>query len=377
VIDDNCHPFALSAGPLDLADMSLDVHPDEGCDQRRHAWGPWRVGQEALAARLGDMLGCSREELPAARAEASANWPRYASRLFADAQITDLVMDVGYPPGADSNIESYQAVSGCRVHPVFRFETVVDAAIADGMTTTEIWNRLRDWMTDGAARCAGFKAFIAYRTGLAVQPAISVGEADRSLRGELPVRRRGKACRDLLLQRALGLASELGLPVHIHAGIGDSDLRMAEADPLLLEPLLDTKEGSAAKVVIIHGAYPFHEELAYLAATRSRVWADLSMSNLYAPTTFGARLLAMLDLAPAEKLLLGTDGHDQPEIFWYGAWVLRTGWQLARRHLEEAGARPWWIDAVQQRLFAANARAVYDLTRSLSPRETGPPGISP
>ena len=331
--------------------MSLDVHPDGGRDQRRHSWGPWRVGQEVLAARLSDMLGCSREELPAARAEASANWERYARRLFADAQITDLVMDVGYPPGADSRVEAYHAVSGCRVHPIRRFETVVDAAIAEGMTTTEIWNTLRDWMTACAPGCAGFKAFIAYRTGLAAQPDVPLREADRSLRSELPVRRRGKACRDLLLQRALGLASELGLPVHVHAGIGDSDLRMAEADPLLLEALLDTREGSAAKVVIIHGAYPFHEELAYLAATRPRVWADLSMSNLYAPATFGARLLAMLDLAPAEKLLLGTDGHDQPEIFWYGAWVVRTGWQLARRQLEETGARPWSANAVQQRLL--------------------------
>lgn len=362
MIDDNCHPFAVARVPLDLADMSLDVSDDEGRGRRRHEWGPWRVGHEVLAARLCARLGCGREELAAARAQASADWHGYAARLFADAGITDLVMDVCYPPGAEDQVADYEAASGCRVHPILRFEAVVDPAMAEGLTTAEIWARLHAWMAGGAARgCAGFKSFIAYRTGLAVEPDVSPAAADASLREDLPVRRRGKACRDLLLRRALGAARDLGLPVHVHAGLGDSDLRMAEADPLLLEPLLATAEGAAAKVVIIHGAYPFHDELAYLAATHANVWADVSMSNLYAPATFGHRLLSMLDLAPVEKLLLGTDGHDQPEIFWHGAWVLRAGWQAAAGRLAGAGARAAWIAGVEERIFGANARAVYGL----------------
>ena len=362
MIDDNCHPFSVRPAPLDLADMSLDVHDDDDRDRRRHVHGRWRVGQEVLATRLCARLGCSREELAAARAEASADWPAYAARMFADAQVTDLVMDVGYPPGAEDLVAEYEEVSGCRVHPILRFESVLDPAIAEGLSTAEIWQRLSTRMAAGAAAgCAGFKAFIAYRTGLAVEPDTSVKAADLSLQEDLPLRRRGKACRDVLLRRALGLAVDLGLAVHVHAGLGDSDLRMAEADPLLLEPLLETGEGQAAKVVIIHGSYPFHEQLAYLATTHPNVWADLSMSNLYAPATFGLRLLSILDLIPADKLLLGTDGHDQPEIFWHGAWVLRSGWQLAARCLADAGARRAWIAAVEERLFGANARLVYGL----------------
>jgi hypothetical protein len=69
----------------------------------------------------------------------------------------------------------------------------------------------------------------------------------------------------------------------------------------------------------------------------------------------------MLDLLPARKLLLGTDGHDQPEIFWYGASVLRDGWRMAARSLAEAGIGQSWITAVEEQLFSSNARSVYGL----------------
>jgi uncharacterized protein len=362
VIDDNCHPFAAEAEPLDLANMSLDVHEDPGRDRRRHEHGPWRVGQELLAARLCERLGCRREELGTARSAAAADWTAYTRQLFADAGISDLVMDVGYPAGAEALVPQMKAVSGCQVHAIARLESVIDPAIAEGLTAEEIWQRLSNWMeATASAGAAGFKAFIAYRTGLAVEPAVSRERAEASLRTNLPLRRRGKPCRDWLLEQALGAARELGVPMHVHAGLGDSDLRLGEANPLLLEPLLETPQGRAATIVIIHSAYPFHEELAYLATTHPNIWADVSMSNLYAPATFGQRLLAMLDLAPAGKLLLGTDGHDQPEIFWYGASVLRHGWLVAAQCLEASGIRPGWITAVEEQLFGGNARTVYRL----------------
>jgi hypothetical protein len=362
VIDDNCHPFAVTAEPLDLALMTVDVRADADGDRRRHAQGPWRVSQEIMVGLLCERLGCSREDLAAARAAAAADWPGYARRLFADAGLEQLVMDVGYPHGAELLISNYAEVSGCQILPVLRFETEIDLAIADGLSTEEIWERLSRQMTAAAvAGCVAFKAFIAYRTGLAVTADVAVRDADASLVSPEPVRKRGKMSRDLLLRRALGLAAELGRPVHVHAGIGDSDLRMVDANPLLLEPLLDTPEGRAARIVIIHGAYPFHEQLAYLATTRPNVWADVSMSNLYSPAAFADRLLRVLDLLPAGKLLLGTDGHDQPEVFWYGVRVLRRGWDLATRRLAGAAAPRGHLSRTEQRIFGGNARDLYGL----------------
>jgi predicted TIM-barrel fold metal-dependent hydrolase len=206
-----------------------------------------------------------------------------------------------------------------------------------------------------------FKSIIAYRTGLAVSATVSQDEAERSLREVAPLRRRAKACRDWLLRLCLATASDLAKPFQIHSGLGDSDLRLSEANPLLLEELLRTPEASAAKILIMV-AYPWHEELAYMVTTKPNVWADLSMFNLYAPMTYADRLLRTLDMAPATKVLLGSDGYSEPEVFWFGAMILRDAWQTTRHALASAGARPAWLKDVEQMIFAENARSFYGLS---------------
>ncbi|MDQ6771885.1 MAG: amidohydrolase, partial [Candidatus Dormibacteraeota bacterium] len=168
----------------------------------------------------------------------------------------------------------------------------------------------------------GFKTIAAYRTGLRIDPEATAAGADRELLGQhaagLPVRRRGHLCRSHVLRRALGVAADLRRPMQIHTGFGDSEIRLQEAHPLLLDAVLRTPEGEAASIVLIHGSYPWHEELAYLAATRPNVWADLSLFNIFAPALVGERMLRVLELAPAARVLLGTDGHGQPETHWFG-----------------------------------------------------------
>lgn len=76
--------------------------------------------------------------------------------------------------------------------------------------------------------------------------------------------------------------------------------------------------------------------------------------------TVADRLLRILDLAPAGKVLLGTDGYDQPELFWFGALVLRDAWREVARSLEVAGARKTWVQEVGSMIFEENARAARD-----------------
>jgi uncharacterized protein len=219
-------------------------------------------------------------------------------------------------------------------------------------------------MTKAAADGAvGFKTIAAYRTGLRIDPTVTMDDAEASLadhRGT-PVRRRGKACRDLVLRRALGVAADLGLPFQVHTGFGDSDIRLSESDPLLLEELLRTPEGSAATLVLIHGAYPWHEQLAYLAMVTPNVHAEISLHQLFSPMTTADRLLRLLDLAPATKVLLGTDGHAEPELFWFGAEMLREAWHAVAGRLREAGARARWVDGVESAIFEGNARRLYGI----------------
>jgi hypothetical protein len=368
VIDQHCHPFATEGGPLDLSTLTLDVRQDEDAPRRRAAQGPHRAMQELLTVRLCERLGCSPDELSDARAEASADWASYVRKLFADAGLTALVMDVGFGGEEARSWKLCADLTGCEVFPVHRIDPGIDAMMGEGASADEILEGSIEAMREAAANgFVGFKTAMAYRTGLHVDPTASREDAERSLREDVPVRRRGKACRDRVIRHALGVAADLGLPFQIHTGFGDSDIRLAESNPLLLEELLRTPEGEAASVVLIHGAYPWHEELGFLALTKPNVYAEISLFNLFAPLTVAERLLRMVDLVPAGKLLAGTDGHAQPELFWFGALVLQQAWQRIVPMLREAGARAEWIERTGRLLFEDTARHLYGIEGGEAP----------
>jgi predicted TIM-barrel fold metal-dependent hydrolase len=243
-----------------------------------------------------------------------------------------------------------------------RIEPRIDELIGLGATATEILAAVDDLITAAAARGAvGLKTVLAYRTGLAVDPDADLAAADRSLREDLPVRRKAKPLRDLIFRRVLGRCADLRLPLQVHTGYGDSDLRLGMSHPLLLEEVLHTPEGTAATVVLIHGAFPWPDELAYLASVRPNVYAEISLSPLFSPARTADRLLRLLDTAPGARLLAGTDGHGHPETHWFAAHLLRDAVHRVRHELRDAGARDGWLDQVFDGLLQGNARRVYRL----------------
>jgi len=361
LIDDHAHPFGLRARPLDLGSISLDVDPHG--DERRRELAPGRLALEALRLRLARLLGCEPDDVEAVRDQlAGADWGGYVRRLFGDVGVGGMLLDGGTDPLQPDEAAAYADLAGAPTWSLLRIEAVIDPLIETGAGAAEICGGVERFVAAGAAAgAAGCKTVLAYRTGLGVDPGADTGAADRSLRElELPVRRRGKALRDLVLRRTLGLCADLGMPMQVHTGFGDSELRMADADPLLLDDLLRTPEGAAADVVLIHGAFPWHEQVAHLAGTRPHVWAEFSLANLISPATTADRLLRMVDLAPTHRLLLGSDGHGPPETHWFALAMLRDAWITLCDRLSGV-VRPGWLADVERRIFADNARAVYRL----------------
>ncbi len=359
MIDDHVHPFPLEAAPFDPADLTLDVAAEP--DGRR-ADAPWRVTVELLAGRLARLLGCDSEELPSARDKAARDWTAYTRRLLDDAEVDGMVMDPAWHRESAGSVSAYADLAGRPVWELQRLEPVVDEAIEAGAGAAEILAAVDQAMSDAAGRgCVGFKTVLAYRTGLAVDPGAELAAAERSLDSTGPVRRRGKALRDLVLRRTLGRCAELSLPIQVHTGFGDSDIAPRNADPLLLDDVLRTPEGQAATVVLIHGSWPWHDAVGYLASVHRNVWAEFSLVQLFSPATTADRLLRLLDVAPTNRLTLGSDGHGSVESIWYGCILLREAWTRVRADLAALGARPSWLADVQRAIFDDNARRLYAL----------------
>ena len=359
LLDDHAHPFPLTAEPLDLGSLSLSVDPADHA--RRAEAAPHRLMLEMLRGRLATLLGCAPAEVTDARAEAARDWPAYLRRLFDDVGIGGLLLDGGPAVLSPADVSRYAGAAGRPMWSLLRLEAVIDPLLQQGADGPSIEAALATRVEDSAAAgVAGLKTVIAYRTGLAVDPTVSAQDAYRSVASTDPAHRRAKPLRDYLLRRTFGQCADLGLPIQIHTGFGDSEIRLATARPVLLDDLLRTPEGAAAKVVLIHAGYPWHEELAYLACVRRNVWAEMSLVNLFSPMTTADRVLRMLDLAPIDRVLFGTDGHGAPETHWFAGSVLRTTWDEVVSRLSGA-VRPSWLSDGERLVFHDNATTIYRL----------------
>jgi hypothetical protein len=367
VIDDHAHPFGLRFAPLELDEFALDARTGAGAAARRRRLGPGRLYLHLLATRLATLLGVELDEVVAARdAAAAADWAGWVRRLLDDAGITGLIFDAATDGTVPAPPADHAALAGRPIWHMARIDPLVDELIGRGASAAEIVAAVEIHMQDSvAAGCVAFKTILAYRTGLHVDPTADLDSAQRSLDAGGPVRRRGKALRDLVARVALARCADLNRPIQVHTGFGDSDLRLAESNPLLLEDLLRTPEGEAATVVLIHGSFPWGQPAAYLAATKPNVWVELSLSNLFAPMGVAERLTALLDLAPCGRIVLGTDGHVVPESHWFGARVLTEAWTAVAHRLLAAGARPAWVAAAEEALMGGNARELYALPPSV------------
>lgn len=367
MIDDHAHPFPLAHVPLDLDEVSLDV--GEGATERRRLAGPGRVFQELCLQRLGAFLGLPAEaedgDVLAAREKvAGEDWAAYVRRLFDNAGITGMVLDFGVPVAGGGEAGDYADLIRRPVWWLARVDPLVDQLIAEGAGARDVIDGVEGLMEEAAAHGAiGFKTIVAYRTGLHVDPTATLASAEASLTRDrdLPSRRRAKPLRDLVVRTMVGRAADLERPIQFHTGFGDAEIRLADANPLLLDDLLTSPAGRAATVVLIHGAHPFEEELAHLATVRPNVYAELSLSNVFAPLGTAERLLRLVDLAPRHKLLAGSDGHGQPETHWFGCAVLRDAFAEVAQRLRAAGARQRFVERTRQALFEENARAVYSI----------------
>jgi uncharacterized protein len=368
MIDDHVHPFPLTFEPLDLARFTLDVAEGEEAERGRLTIEPTRLVTEALRVRLARHLGCAADDVVERRNElALADWQAYVRGLFTDSGTTGMVMDAGWRGEAPGAADGYAGVSGLPVWELARLEPVIDRLLEEDLTVREIIDAF-DSFIERAARAGvvGFKTVLAYRTGLAVEADVSVGRAERGLATDradrVALRRSGKALRDLLFVRVLGHCADLDKPLQVHTGFGDSEIRLAESDPLLLEEALRTPAASRADVVLIHASFPWHEQAGYLASVRSRVWTEFSLCNLFSPVTTADRLLRILDIAPAGRITFGSDGHGPPESHWFGIVVLRDAWQAVRERLAGTASRGW-LDDAERRMFESNARELYRLPR--------------
>jgi len=289
------------------------------------------------------------EEYLAART--ALGWARATEALMRAAGLGALLLDTGLDgpglvdPGPYAGIPTYEVV---------RLERVAED-LAGQVDAAGFAPAYEAALARRCARAVAVKSVVAYRSGLAL-PAERPSTVDICRAAGRWLREPGRITDPVLLRYLLWTGVDTGLPVQLHTGFGDRDLRLSSADPALAQEFLAAVR---VPVVLLH-CYPYHRQAGWLAQVYPHVYLDVGLTLNHVGARAPAVLAEFLELAPFGKVLFSTDAYLLPELYLAGAaqfrYALRTvldGW-LADGAVDVAGA-----ERIAEQIGGGNARRVY------------------
>ncbi|MEU4093178.1 amidohydrolase family protein [Streptomyces sp. NPDC026673] len=286
-----------------------------------------------------------------------------ARLLLRGSGIGTYVVDTGLPGDLTTPAELAAAGGGAE-REIVRLERLAEDVAETCDSAEALVEAVAEAVHAASDTAAGFKSITAYRHGLGLAPEPPPpGEVRRAAGTWLAARRDGgtRLTDPVLLRHLLWTAVATGLPLQLHTGFGDPDLRLHHADPALLTDFARATAGTGADLVLLH-CYPYHRQAAYLANVFPHVYADVGLALTHVGARAGAVFAEFLELAPFGKLLFSTDAYGLPELYVTGAEAFRGA---VREVLGGWVADGAWAAADARRVAgmvaADNARRLYRL----------------
>ena len=292
---------------------------------------------------LAEHLGCEPTEAAVYERRLASDPSAYAAALLRATNTELLLVDEGFPsPDIGTTPSELADLAGCEARAVMRIESV-----AERLGAPPGLDHLREAIAGARGRgYVALKTIAAYRGGLDLEALAAPAPVSGRLEGA-PVRQ--------VLLAALEANEATGdpLPVQVHTGFGDSDLRLPRARPGLLGPLIERFRTTT--FVLLH-CYPFVREAGWLAHVYGNVYFDISLTIPHVARP-AAALYEALELAPASKLLYASDASRTPELYLLAArWWREALGEVLPSLLPEDDAV-----AAARMILRENARAVYRL----------------
>ncbi|MFD4503015.1 amidohydrolase family protein [Streptomyces sp. NPDC058457] len=281
----------------------------------------------AVRRHCAPLLGLDRHA-PAAdylARRAELGWQEVNRRFLAAAHTETFCVDTGYAPHPVTSPAELAAAAGAHAYEVVRLESVAEAVAAQGIDAAGYAAAFRAAAEEAVRRpgVVAVKSVAAYRTGFALDPERpTYAEVTRA--AALWFARGGKLTDPVLMRHLLWTAVGLGLPLQLHAGFGDSDLRLHHADPALLTDWLRLTVGTVP-VLLLH-CWPYQRQAAYLATVFEHVYLDVGLTlHHVGPARAGAVLAEAMEITPFRKLLYSSDAYGVAEFHHLGALSFRQG----------------------------------------------------
>ncbi len=288
-------------------------------------------------------------------------------RFVVEAGIAVFLVDTGLTPDLLTSPEELASLCGAESREVVRLEAVAADVLADGTPPGEFAERVRERLRTSGAVAA--KSIAAYRVGLRLPArAPAADELVAALYDLSPSPAGGFRVAHPVVNGWLAwTAVDLGMPLQLHVGYGDSDVDLAECDPLCLTRFLRATEERGVPVMLLHN-YPFHRNAAYLAQVFDHVFVDVGLATHNSGALSVAPLREALELAPFGKFLFSSDAYGLAELYLLGALLFRRGLAEVLSGLLDGGdVTTADVERIARLLGSENARRAYRLGDARGP----------
>jgi predicted TIM-barrel fold metal-dependent hydrolase len=361
LVDGHCH--AVLSRPVDAAGFELvsteaDVPAPSGVSYLDSAagaairrWCPPVLGL-AAGAPIEDYLDRRRQ----------LGVEEVTRRLLEAAGLSHLLIDTGL--GGEDLTAPLQLgdLAGAEAREVVRLESVAERLASEGIAARDFASAYSDALDKATQEAVAVKTILAYRGGF-------VGDLDRPSPGEvrhaaarwLARAHTGRMDEPALARFLLWCGVERGLPIQIHTGFGDRDLRLADSNPALLQRFLSAAEPAGVPVILLH-CYPYQRQAGWLAQVYPHVYVDVGLTVAQVGGRADVVLGEFFELAPFGKLLFSSDGYALPELYLVGAAQFRHSLTtLLAAWLADGAIEPDDAERLAIRVSSTNARRVYRL----------------
>ncbi|GDY30538.1 amidohydrolase family protein [Gandjariella thermophila] len=291
-------------------------------------------------------------------------WREVSRRLLSATGTAAWLVDTGLTPFPITAPAELAGLAGGAGYEVVRLEAVAERVAASGAGAAELPGAVLDAVCAAARRAVGLKSVVAYRAGLAL-PAEPPAEGEVRTAAGRWLAVGGRLTDPVLLawlvHQGARLGAERGLPLQLHTGFGDPDLRLHRADPALLTDFLAATRRLGGTVVLLH-CWPYHRNAAYLAHVFGHVRLDVGLAVPYVGTRADAVLAELFELAPFGALCYASDGFGLPELHHLGALLWRRGLgRLLDRWLAEDVLTAADAERIAIAVTSGNAASAYPL----------------
>jgi uncharacterized protein len=323
---------------------------------------------ESLDA-MAKFLGCKPElsAVVSKRNERSGDLKTYALDLYENARLKTLILsDYRFRSTVGSPIPTKNKVV---IHTLMF--SILDRSKIFEEARSQFEVELEEYIKKKGF--IGMKSMIAYG-GIRRGTGLNIGNPDESVvkkefdhyklvQGKLDDNDRIKNLEDFFTRLALEIAVRLDVPFEFHTGIGDLDVVTDRCNPMLLGNLLKDENLRKAKVILLHGSYPYTGEAGWMAHFFPNVYLDCSILFFTHRRSAVKKIEEALEMAPYSKLLYSSDGGVLPETHWFGAISAKRAMSEVMSHLVESETlNEIEAEDLAERFFHGNAERLFHLT---------------